>query len=314
MSHEDDLSFLAPPGEVADWRLVATFDAAAEVGLFGELPATPEEAAARLGLDERAVRILLGALCTWGVVEERDGTYSIRPDQPYREETATLRHHARVLWTWSTQLGDRLRGIPPPSSPSEMPRERRRLWLEALAEAARDRAPLVAETCLRRFPDIRRVLDLGGGHGEHARAFARQGLSVTLQDLEPTIELLEGSDLPRSGVELFAGDFFQTLPAGQFDLVLCAGITHIFDEAHNRLLYRRLASIIAPDGGLAIVTFLPERDSRALIFAVQMLAVSVGGNAHRESDYREWLKAEGYRDLEIRNLGDSPNRLLLASR
>ncbi len=50
MSHKDDLSFLAPPGEVADWRLVAAFDAAAEVGLFEELPATPREAATYLGL------------------------------------------------------------------------------------------------------------------------------------------------------------------------------------------------------------------------------------------------------------------------
>lgn len=312
MSHRDDFSFLAPPGEVADWRLVAAFDVAAEVGLFEELPATPGEATARLGLDERAVRILLGALSVWEVVEEIDGTYSIRPDQPYLEETATLRHHARVLRAWSTQLGDRLRGIPP--SPSEMPPERRRLWLEALAEVASNRAPFVVEACLRRFSNARRVLDLGGGHGEYARAFAQQDLSVTLQDLEPTIELLKSSSLHHSGVELFAGDFFETLPAARFDLVLCAGITHIFDAAHNRLLYRRLASIITTGGGLAIVTFLPERDPRALIFAVQMLAVSTGGNAHTESEYRGWLKAEGYRDLEIRNLGDSPNHLLLASR
>jgi hypothetical protein len=115
-------------------------------------------------------------------------------------------------------------------------------------------------------------------------------------------------------VELFAGDFFETLPAGRFDLVLCAGVTHIYNGARNRLLYRRLASIIAPGGGLAIVTFLPERDPRALIFAVQMLAVSTGGNTHKENDYREWLKAEGYREPEIRSLGDNPNLLLLASR
>lgn len=311
MSHRDDFSFLAPPGEVADWRLVATFDAAAEVGLFEELPATPAEVAARLGLNERAVRILLGALSVWGVVEELDGSYSLRPGWSYWGDAATLRHHAQVLRTWSTQLGDRLRGIPP--SPSGTPPERRRLWLEALASGARLRAPFVVETCLQRFPDARRVLDLGGGHGEHARAFAQRGLSVTLQDTEPTIDLLKGSDLPSSGVELFAGDFFETLPAERFDLVLCAGITHIYDSARNRLLYRRLASILAPGGGLAIVTFLPERDSRALIFAVQMLAVSVGGNAHRESDYREWLKAEGYQEPEILSLDNNPNFLLLAS-
>ncbi len=310
----DDLSFLAPPGEVADWRLVVAFDAAAEAGLFEKLPATPGEVAARLGLDERAVRILLGALSVWEVVEEIDGSYSIRPDRlPDQGEAATLRHHAQVLRTWGTQLGDRLRGVPP--SPSSMPPERRRRWLEALAEGARKKAPLVMEACLRRFPDARRVLDLGGGHGEYARAFARRNLNVTLQDLEPTIELLKGSDdLPRSGIELFAGDFFETLPDARFDLVLCAGVTHIYDGERNRLLYRRLTSIIAPDGGLAIVTFLPERDPRASIFAVQMLAVSAGGNAHKESDYREWLKAEGYREPEILRLGDNPNHLLLAPR
>ncbi len=313
MSHEDDLSFLAPPGEVADWRLVVAFDTAAEVGLFEELPATPSEAATRLGIDERAVRILLGALSVWGVVEEIDRSYSICPERfPGQGEAATLRHHAQVLRTWSTQLDDRLRGVP--SAPSSMTAKRRRRWLEALAQGARDRAPLVVEACLRRFPEARRVLDLGGGHGEYARAFARRGLSVMLQDLEPTIELLKASDLPDSGVKLFAGDFFETLPDLRFDLVLCAGVTHIFDGERNRLLYRRLTRIIVPGGGLAIVTFLPERDPRALIFAVQMLTVSTGENAHKESDYREWLKAEGYREPETLRLGDNPNFLLLASR
>lgn len=313
MSSRDDLSFLAPPSEVADWRLIVAFDVAAEAGLFTELPATPEEAATRLGLDERAVRILLGALSVWRVVEELDGNYSMHPDWTSDQgEAATLRHHAQVLRTWSTQLGDLLQAIPP--SPSEMPLERRRRWLEAMASKARDQAPLAVEACLQRFPDARRVLDLGGGHGEYARAFAQRGLGVTLQDLEPTIELLKGGDLPNFGVELFAGDFFEALPAAEFDLVLCAGITHTYDGERNRLLYRRLTSILAPGGGLAIVTFLPEWDPRALIFAVQMLAVSAGGNAHKESDYREWLKAEGYRKPEIQSLGNAPNHLLLAPR
>ncbi len=313
MSCGDDLSFLASPGEVTDWRMVATFDAAAEAGLFEELPATPTRVARRLGLDERAVRILLGALSVWGVVEKHAGRYSMHPDwSSDGGDAATLRHHARVLHTWSTQLGDRLRGTPP--SPAKIPPERRRLWLEALAASAHEQAPLVVEVCLERLPNARRILDLGGGHGEHARAFARRGLSVMLQDTEPTIELLKESELPRSGVELFAGDFFKVLPDARFDLVLCAGVTHTYDGERNRLLYRRIASILAPGGGLAIVTFLPEHDPRASIFAVQMLTVSAGGDAHKESDYREWLEAEDYRVPEIRHLGNAANFLLFTSR
>jgi len=45
-----------------------------------------------------------------------------------------------------------------------------------------------------------------------------------------------------------------------------------------------------------------------------MLAVSAGGDAHKERYYREWLEAEGYRAPEIRHLGDAANFLLLASR
>lgn len=135
-----------------------------------------------------------------------------------------------------------------------------------------------------------------------------------LQDTEPTVELLKESELPSSGVELFAGDFFEVLPNAQFDLVLCAGVTHTYDGERNRLLYRRIASILASGGGLAIITFLPEQDPRASIFAVQMLAVSAGGNAHKEIKYREWLEAEGYRAPEIRHLSNTANFLLLTSR
>jgi hypothetical protein len=52
---KDDLWFLAQPGEVADWRLIAALDIATEVGLLAELPAAPGEATNRVGLDERAI-------------------------------------------------------------------------------------------------------------------------------------------------------------------------------------------------------------------------------------------------------------------
>ena len=51
-----ELSFLAPPGDVADWRLVVLFDAVASAGALEALPGTAEEVAGRLGLSGETVK------------------------------------------------------------------------------------------------------------------------------------------------------------------------------------------------------------------------------------------------------------------
>ena len=111
----------------------------------------------------------------------------------------------------------------------------------------------MVDACLRRFPRARRVLDLGGGHGEQSLEFARRGLRPTMQDRPEVVEIAERrGQLGNAGVELFAGDFFTTLPPGPFDLVICGLTTNMYDGARNRDLYRRPRPITAPAGGLAI--------------------------------------------------------------
>ncbi|MGH9150416.1 MAG: hypothetical protein ACRD0F_08770, partial [Acidimicrobiales bacterium] len=61
--------FIAPPGEVDDWRLIVLVEAAAAAGLLGALPGTPGEVAAGLGLDADSVRVALDALGTFDVVQ-----------------------------------------------------------------------------------------------------------------------------------------------------------------------------------------------------------------------------------------------------
>ena len=59
-------SFMAAPGEVADWRLVLLYDAACATGLADLLPATVDEAATSGGLEPVAVRAVLDALVAGG--------------------------------------------------------------------------------------------------------------------------------------------------------------------------------------------------------------------------------------------------------
>ncbi|MFN2608757.1 MAG: methyltransferase [Acidimicrobiales bacterium] len=313
MAAPADLTFLAPPGEVADWRLVLLFDAVAASGALAALPATLDELAADLGLDRHGLRVTLDALAAWGVVaREGDDHYRPGPEAPDASEAAALRHHARALRQWAATVDHRLRGAPPEVRPGMPDPE---LFLDGLAVGARRAAPAVVDLCLARFPAARSVLDLGGGHGEYSLEFARRGLQATMQDLPTMAEIVARRGvLAEAGVELVAGSFFDAVPDGPFDLAFCAGITHTFDGAHNQALYRRLRPVVAPGGGVAVVTMLRHRHPLADVFAVQMLANANGGDTHGEDEYRAWLGQAGFAvdeaPVDVRN---RPQSVLFAT-
>lgn len=307
----EDLSFLARPGDAADWRYVVLWDAARQSGLLGALPATASDAARSAGLDEHGARVVLDALVAWNALREHPGgTYDLAPGAVDDEGSAVLAHHARAIATWTAHLADALRGARGPGGGLPPDRER---WLQALGVRARRAAPAMVDACLARAPHARSVLELGGGHGEYGREFARRGLSVTMQDLPGTIEIVRRWGIEGDGLELFPGDFFERLPDRAFDLVFCAGITHTFDAEHNRSLYGRVAGLLAPDGVLAIATFLRNRNVASRLFAIQMLLVGDGADTHSEEEYRSWVVEAGFRTVEVVDLPGAEHTLLTAT-
>ncbi|MEX2620828.1 MAG: class I SAM-dependent methyltransferase [Egibacteraceae bacterium] len=305
--------FLALPGEVRDWRTVVLTDAALATGLLAALPASAAEAASRLGLSDHAVRIVLDALREFGVVERNGERYHLGPAAPDDAAAATVQHHARVLRSWSSALPDRLAGTQRSAGGDERTAAERARWLQALAVTARHRAPEVADHCLQRFADTRRVLDLAGGHGEYGLEFARRGLDVTLQDLPEVIEIVSTwGSLRNTSVTLVPGDAFEGLASGPFDLVLAAGFTHTLRPDANAELFKKLDAVTAPNGGVAVVTFLRGRRPIAPLFAVQML-VAGGGDTHGLDDYQRWLTAAGFDAPEVVDL-EYGTSLLTAAR
>lgn len=313
MQQPVDPTFLAPPGQVVDWRMVVLFDAVTGAGALDALPGTADDLAGQLGLDAHGLRVALDALAVWGiVVRDGDGRYATGPELPGAEDAARLRHHARAIRRWSTSVDTRLRGTADEARPGMPDPE---LFIDALAAGARQSAPGVVDVCLSRFPAARSVIDLGGGHGEYSLEFARRGLQVTLQDLPVMVDIVRRRGrLTEAGVELVAGSFFDNVPPGPFDLAFCTGITHTFDGEHNRDLFRRLRDVVAPAGGVAVVTFLRHRHPLADVFAVQMLTNANGGDSHSEEEYRDWLTTAGFRvDGEVADLPDRPQSVLFAT-
>ena len=220
----------------------------------------------------------------------------------------SLRHHARALRRWATAIEPALRGDAPAS---ESPNPD--MFFDALARNARQAAPQIVDVCLRRFPEARTVLDLGGLHGEYSLEFTRRGLKATMQDKPEMIDVARRrGHLEAAGVELFAGSFFDVVPEGPFDLAFCSGITHTFDGEHNLALYRNLRPVIAPGGGVTVVTFLRNRNPMTALFAVQMLLNANNGDTHTEAEYRGWLgEAEFSVDADVTDMPELGARSVL---
>jgi SAM-dependent methyltransferase len=293
MTLPTDLSFRAPPGEVADWRTILLCDAATATGVFEKLPGTAEELVTRTGLDPQALRVVLDALLTLGVLEtDAGGRFALGPGAPAPAAMPNVRHHARALKQWASALEPRLRGDQTRDPAGVTDPE---MFHDALANNARTVAPELVDVCLRRFPEARSVLDLGGLHGEYSLEFTRRGLKATMQDMPAMIDVARRRGrLEVAGVELFEGSFFEKVPDGPFDLAYCSGITHTFGGDHNLTLFQNLRHVVAPSGGVVVVTFLRGRNPMTALFAIQMLINDNGGDTHTEEEYRSWLTRAGF--------------------
>lgn len=136
---------------------------------------------------------------------------------------------------------------------------------------------------------------------------------MVMQERPAVVELARCKGwLAGSGVEMFAGDFFETLPDETFDIVFCAGVVYTFDAERILRLLTRVRPLIAAGGQLAVHTFLRGTDELATIFSSQMLRVS-GGQSHGEDDFRRWFDQAGYELVATQQLRRRPEWILFAS-
>jgi hypothetical protein len=307
-----DNTFLAPPGELLDWRRVVLTHLAVDTAILDALPATADTIAASLDLDPHSVRVLLEALTVWEVVVDDDGTFRAGTEFPDDASRHQLRQHAQFIGRWVNDLPARLpdhrRHDAAPRSPEALAG-----WLRSMGAGARRQAPAIIDRCLDAFPDAKRVLDLAGGHGEYGIEAARRGLDVTLFDTPPVVDLV-GSwpSVSGSGVALRSGDAFEDDLGGPYDLVLCFGFSHTQPGERIATLFERLAAATAPGGGIAINTFVRGESDVARLFAIQMLVAGNGGDTHRLDEYRSWLSTAGYDEPRV--VDDGGRSLLLARR
>jgi SAM-dependent methyltransferase len=302
-------------------------DAVARASGPGHPGMTPEEAASALEGDARACRVMLAALAGLEIMEEADGRYRLTElgrshlvDPPPGEgsspdlERSSLLHMARKVEGWLD-----LPAVIATGRPSERSRSERdvRAFVRTMGEGDPGVMEEVADRVLE-YAGLSAgatMLDVGGAVGHMARLFADRGLQATLFDrLEvlPQAREFLGSDADR--LIMTAGDFTTDLPTGPFDLVYAGNVFHIYGPDVDAELARRIFSVVAPGGTIAIRDFVWERSPRAAMFAVNMLQATAEGGVWRERDYVGWLDGAGFIDVLVVDLERSQNQLVLGRR
>lgn len=281
-----------------------------ELGVFtavGREARTSAEVARTLGTDARATDRLMNALVALQLLEKHgdqfaNGAFAARHLVSGTPEFLSGLMHSVHLWTtWST-LTDAVRAGHAVAPHREGDSDDR--WREAFIAAMHWRATQQAPDVMTLIDldGVTRVLDLGGGSGAYAMAFARarQELRAVVFDL-PEVTPLTRRYVREAGlsdrVSTVDGDLLTDDVGEGFDLVFISAIVHIFPPETNQRLVARAARALRPGGRVVVQDFLMDEDRTgplaSALFALNMLVGTEGGDTYTESEIRAWMHDAG---------------------
>ncbi len=282
--------------------------AALKLGVFRALAAGACDAPAlakRIGADSGKLSVLLDALAPLGLVAKSGRRYRnaaaarefLLPGKNSME--SILLHHLDGWSDWGRLPATIRAGSAAKGGVEGSYQEN---FIRGMEENARERAAVVARRI--RVRPGERVLDLGGGPGTYAVAWAEASpdARVTLFDTPGTLRVTR-KILREKGashrVSLVEGDFLVDPLGGPYDFVWISQILHAYSEADCVRILRKVRSALAVGGRAAVQEFVLAEGKTSppgpVFFAVHMVAVTEGGRAYTAREIAGMMKASGFR-------------------
>jgi hypothetical protein len=151
------------------------------------------------------------------------------------------------------------------------------------------------------FSTIRRIVDVGGGHGGLITTIlkANPGMTGVLFDSPSVVEgataRLESAGL-ENRCQAVGGDFFKAVPAGG-DAYILKWIIHDWDEEKATSILRNIRNAITSDGKLLVVDVLipPGIEPHFGKFIDLNMLVMTGGRERTEEEFRTLFESSGFR-------------------
>lgn len=165
--------------------------------------------------------------------------------------------------------------------------------------------------------DVRRLVDVGGGHGHLVSTILRRypGMRAVVFD-QPHVVAGAEAVLAQAGVsdrvELVSGDFFSAVPAGG-DAYVLSMILHDWSDVEAAAILGNVHRAMDPVGKVLVIdTVIPEGDTAHFgkLMDIVMLACFTG-RERTKADFATLFESAGLRHIETRTTS-SPTSVIVA--
>lgn len=280
---------------------------------------TAPAVAERAGADPRGVDRLLRACCAIGLLQMKMGA---RRDEDVffnteagakhlvrgkEEFLGALDHQNTLFHSWARLTDSVYAGGTVLQEPDMAERDAH--WFEPFMAAMYARGRHAADALIARLDleHVDTVLDVGGGPGVHAMAFARakSGVRATVFDLPQVVPITRRyieKDGMGHAVDTIPGNFrmehLSTPGSRQYDLVFLSSIVHMLPPQECRALLQKAYEATANGGRTVVLDFIIDEarlaPPSAVMFALTMLVSTARGDCYTEEEVACWMREAGF--------------------
>ena len=295
---------------------------------------TAEQVSSETGTVAALTEKFLNALCTTDLISKRDGayvntplaaTFLVKKSPFYQGNMIRLSGNNSLNWS---RLGSAMKGDVPEEMDGRPEGVFDSGFILAMAEGSM-RGSLhqtVKEVAaLPEFKRARTILDLGGGHGLYAIAFAEMNpeLDATVFDLPPVTEVTR-EFIGRYGmderVSVAGGDFAMDDIGHGYDIVFASDVFYRKPDALSGV-FEKIHDALNGGGSIMLKHWILNDDRTAPPTSVLFdLMLSLrGGDWHHiytETEYIELLEGAGFSDIRVLDVSSqvSPSVILVGNK
>jgi len=270
----------------------------------------PRQLADKLGLDVRALTMLLDALAAMSLLKKDKGRYTntegsrsllIKGAPGYIGYM--IMHHHHLVTAWS-RLDEAVRSGGSVRSQVASDHEERESFLMGMFNNAMAIAPHLTQAL--DLSGRRHLLDLGGGPGTYAIHFCMNhpDLRATVADL-PTTRPFAEKTIAGFGlsdrINFVSCDYLKEDIKGSYDVAWLSHIFHGEGPDACRMIMDKVVAAIEPEGLVLIHDFIlnDTRDGPLFpaLFSLNMLVNTERGQSYSDGEFRQMMTEAGLTDI-----------------